>query len=151
MQKGENFHPHCPLGGMSRRVERILVRTFVAVALTVGLLASAMAPVPRNASGSHVLPAIALEHIGLYRLEVALLAFYGGLLLGTPVFSGLVRGRLPTEISARRAKFAEEAKQSDELAEATIRELWQTMSRLGERISAAEAEIDQLQDEGDNR
>jgi len=60
-------------------------------------------PVPED------LPAIAIRQPGLYRLEVALLIFYGWLLLLTPAFSGLIRGRLPIEISTRGANAHREA------------------------------------------
>jgi hypothetical protein len=91
---------------MAERHTRKLIRIFVGAALCAALIASASVPVPVD------LPAISFHQAALYRLEVALLVFYGGLLLITPAFSGLIRGRLPTEISARGAKFSEEADRS---------------------------------------
>ncbi|HEX5984423.1 MAG TPA: hypothetical protein VFY69_09480 [Solirubrobacterales bacterium] len=130
---------------MVSSAERNLVRIFVAVALCGALVACASVPVPED------LPAIAFRQTGLYRLEVALLVFYGGLLLVTPVISGLIRGRLPTEISTRGAKFAEEV-QSDELTEAALRRLRRTVDRLADRVTAVEGEIDRQQAKGgDNR
>jgi hypothetical protein len=129
---------------MADSAERNLVRIFVATALCVALVACASVPVPED------LPTIAFRQAGLYRLEVALLVFYGVLLLVTPVFSGLIRGRLPTEISARGAKFAEDA-QSDELTEAALRRLRRTVDRLADRVTAVESEIDRQQQDGDNR
>jgi hypothetical protein len=88
----------------------------------------------------------------LYRLEVSLLAFYGCLLLITPAFSGLIRGRLPTEISTRGAKFAEEADRSERLTDAKIDGLELATETLAEGLTAAHAEIKQLREEavGDN-
>ena len=85
-----------------------------------------------------------LEQAALYRLEVALAVFYGCLLLATPAYSGLVRGRLPTEISTRGAKFADEADQTVEQDEAAIKELRASLS-LGSKLAAhARADIDLL-------
>jgi hypothetical protein len=61
---------------------------------------------------------------------VALLIFYGALLLITPAFSGLVRGRLPIEISTSGAKFAAEAERTTELDEVAIRKLEETTTDL---------------------
>ena len=71
--------------------------------MAVAFLSCVAVPIPHDPQGDPALPAVAFEQVGLYRLEVGLLAFYGGLLLITPAFSGLVRGRLPIEISARGA------------------------------------------------
>jgi hypothetical protein len=101
-------------------------------------------PVPRDAKGDLALPAVAFEQVGLYRLEVALLVFYGGLLLITPAFSGLIWGRLPTEISARGAKFAEGADRSAALNEAKIEELKRTTSALTEGLATVHLEIERL-------
>lgn len=79
---------------------RTLVRILIGAALSLAL-AAALFPLPED------LPAVALGQTGLYRLEVALAAFYGLLLLVTPVYAGLAAGRLPIEISTRGAKFAE--------------------------------------------
>lgn len=69
------------------------------------------------------------------------------LLLITPAFSGLIRGRLPTEISTRGARFAEEADQSAELTDAKIKGLERTTDALAERLIDAHAEIVQLRGE----
>ncbi len=55
---------------------------------------------------------MALGQVVVYRLEVLLALVYGGLLLLTPLFQGLLYGRLPIELSHRGAKWpppAEEA------------------------------------------
>jgi hypothetical protein len=117
---------------------RNLVRALVGAALCVAVAACAALPVPKD------LPAIALEQAALYRLEVALAAFYGCLLLATPTYSGLVQGRLPIEISTRGAKFAGEADQTVERDEATIEKLEQGMAALDAGLSEAQIEIDLL-------
>lgn len=114
------------------------------MALCVALAACAAAPVPED------LPAVALQQAGLYRLEVALLVFYCGLLLITPAFSGLIHGRLPVEISVRGAKFEEKADHSVEAAEARVEELEQRITDLADGLTAASIEIKQLQKDSDN-
>jgi hypothetical protein len=49
------------------------------------------------------LPAIAMGQVPVYRLEILLALVYGGMLLLTPFFQGVVHGRLPIEISHRGA------------------------------------------------
>jgi hypothetical protein len=122
---------------MSSRIERTLIRILIGAALCVGILTAALAP-------SAALPAIAFGQPGLYRLEVALLAFYCFLLLITPAFSGLVRGRLPVEISTRGARFAEDAGHSAALDEVTIRRLEKTTDDLAQALADAQIEIGRL-------
>jgi hypothetical protein len=125
-------------------IERFLVRVLMAIALSLALLAFAFAPVPVDAKGRLDLPAFAFEQPGLYRMEVALLVFYGNLLLVTPALSGLIRGRLPIEISARGARFAEEADQSVARGEAAIRDMEETAGELDRRLTDAQLEIKRL-------
>lgn len=127
------------------RLERSLVRVLVALALSTALLASLLMPVPssRDAKGDSDLPTIAFEQTGLYRLEMALLVFYGELLLVTPAFSGLIWGRLPTEISVRGAKFVG-ADQSTATNRAAVKELEQTTRKLTEGLKIANVEIKRL-------
>jgi hypothetical protein len=129
---------------MSRHLERALVRILIGAALCVALLASALVPVPEDAAGNALLPATAFNQAGLYRLEIALLVFYGVLLLVTPAFLGLARGRLPIEISVRGARFEEKTNQSVELTEAKIEELKQKTQDLADALTVATFEIDQL-------
>lgn len=128
------------------RLERGLIRILVALAVTIAVLASLLLPVPRDEKGDPALPAVALEQSGLYRLEMALLVFYGELLLVTPAFSGLIWGRLPTEISMRGAKFPEGADQPVATNRATIKELEQATWRLTERLDIANLEIKRLKE-----
>jgi hypothetical protein len=123
---------------MASRTERLLIRVLIGAALCVAVLVSTLTPAPPS------LPAVTFEQAGLYRLEVALLVFYGCLLLMTPAFSGLARGRLPTEISVRGAKFEEKAEDSVEVAEARIEELEQRITDLADGLTAADIEIDRL-------
>jgi hypothetical protein len=128
------------------RLERSLVRILVALALTGAVLSLLLVPVPRDEKGDPDLPSVALEQVGLYRLEVALLAFYGELLLVTPAFSGLIWGRLPTEISMRGAKFAEEADQSADSHRAAVNELERITDGLTEELDIANFEIKMLKE-----
>ncbi|HET7418388.1 MAG TPA: hypothetical protein VFJ61_12265 [Solirubrobacterales bacterium] len=128
---------------MSEQRMRHLVRVLVGAALGTALLACVAIPVPDD------LPAIALRQQGLYRLEVALLTFYGWLLLVTPAFSGVVRGRLPIEISTRGAKFAEEASESTKVTRQALERLEETTKSLADDLVEANREIDHLK-RGDN-
>lgn len=115
---------------------RMLVRFLVGAAFIFALVAGTVFPVPADP------PAVALEQASIYRLEVALAAFYGLLLLATPAYSGMVMGRLPTEISTRGAKFASEAEHAVERDEATIRRLERGIAELRIGLSKAQAKID---------
>jgi hypothetical protein len=117
---------------------RAVVRVLVSGALCVALAACSVLPVPAH------LPAVALGQPSLYRLEIALAAFYGCLLLVTPAYSGLVAGRLPIEISTRGARFAAEADQTAERDENTISELRLNISQVVDGLSEAMIEIDRL-------
>lgn len=119
-------------------VERLFVRILVAIVLCVALLSFILVPVPTD------LPPPAFDQTSLYRLEIALMFFYGTLLLVTPAFSGLIRGRLPTEISTRGAKFVEEADQSAARDAAAIRELEETVRDLEQRLTETDLEIRRL-------
>lgn len=125
---------------MASQTERTLVRILIGAALCVAIITAVFAPISD-------LPAVALGQPWLYRLEISLLAFYGCLLLITPVFSGLIRGQLPTEISTRGARFAEEADRSAELTDAKIKGLERTTDALAERLIDAHAEIERLRGE----
>lgn len=118
--------------------ERLFIRILVSVCLSIALLAFVVLPIPAD------LPPPAFEQVGLYRLEAALLVFYGSLLLVTPAFSGLIRGRLPTEISVRGAKFKEETDQSANRNEVTIKRLEQRVRHLDDRLTLTQIELNQL-------
>lgn len=122
-ERGGEFRAQQPSLGMASQTQRTFVRILIGAALSVAIVTAARAP-------ASALPAFALGQIWLYRLEVSLLAFYGCLLLITPAFSGLIRGRLPIEISTRGAKFAEE-----------------TIGDLSQAIANAQIEIGQLREQ----
>lgn len=110
----------------------------------IALAALVTAPIPGD------LPAASLGQPGLYRLEVALLFFYGALLLITPAFSGLVRGRLPIEISTRGAKFAEETGLTSERHESAIEELERMIKVHSEALDGVELGIERLEEQMDS-
>jgi hypothetical protein len=127
-------------------VERLFIRILVTIALCLALVALVLAPLPVDAQGNPDLPAPAFEQVSLYRLEVALLVFYGELLLVTPVFSGLAHSRLPIEISTRGAKFAEWADQSAAQDEAAIMHLEGITKQLTGELDDAKIHIDTLKE-----
>jgi hypothetical protein len=122
-------------------VKRLAIRILVAFMVCVAFAAFAATPIPKDQNNNPALPAVALQQVELYRLEVALAVFYGGLLLVTPAFSGLVGGRLPIEISARGARFADEAEYSAELSDTAIKELRQATNDLKAGLAAANMKI----------
>jgi hypothetical protein len=132
-------------------VKRLSIRVIVALVICLGIAAFALTPIPVDANDDPVLPAVALEQVVLYRLEVALMVFYGGLLLITPAFSGLIDGRLPIEISARGARFAERADRSVDSTEWALRDLEQATADLGEALSRATSEIKLLKRAADDK
>jgi len=125
--------------------ERLFVRILVSVCLCIALVGFVLVPIPSD------LPSPAFGQVSLYRLETALMFFYGALLLVTPAFSGLARGRLPIEISTRGAKFAEEADQSAALNRAAIEKLEKATKRLAQEQVTANAEIQRLKKGRDSR
>lgn len=132
-------------------IERSTVRALVAITLAIAVLAFIAVPLPKNQDGETALPAVALAQPDLYRLEVALLVFYGGLLLLTPAFSGMIRGRLPTEISARGAKFVEEVDQSVAITQKAIKELERSTNDLADELDLANLGIEQLKQGKDRK
>lgn len=104
--------------------ERLFVRILVATVLCIALLSFVLVPVPTD------LPPPAFDQTSLYRLEIALMFFYGTLLLVTPAFSGL--------------KFVEEADQSAARDAAAIRELEETARDLEQRLTETDLEIRRL-------
>lgn len=98
------------------------VRLATTAVFIVATAVAATTPAPSD------LPAIALGQVAVYRVEILLALVYGGLLLLTPFFQGVLHGRLPIEISHRGAK-------------------WQEQSPLEEaerKISSLEEELDTL-------
>ncbi|MGN6276516.1 MAG: hypothetical protein ACTHNP_11410 [Solirubrobacterales bacterium] len=118
----------------------------MALALTGAILSLLLMPIPKDAKGDPDLPAVALQQVDLYRLEMALLVFYSELLLVTPAFSGLIWGRLPTEISMRGAKFAEDSDRSADSNRAAVKRLERATGKLDDELKIASFEIKRLKE-----
>jgi hypothetical protein len=116
------------------RAGRWLVRLLVLVLFVAAVSFAIAFEIPVDDEGNAKLPAIALEKEVVYRLEVLLALIYGGLLLLTPLFYGLWRGRLPIEISHRGAKWAEAADQTLEKAQAAIKTLQEDATELRSKL-----------------
>lgn len=128
------------------------VRLLVLAIVAAALVTAACIGVPSKQEGGERvddLPAVALGQVAVYRLEIFLLVFYGGLLVLVPVYRGLVGGRLPTEISARGAKFAEEAAGSIEATQELVEELDERLRGVEAGVLRARLDIDQIADERD--
>jgi hypothetical protein len=132
-------------------VRRLSIRILVALALCAACWTFIAVQIPRDTRDHPDLPAVALEQPALYRLEVALVVFYGGLLLVTPTFSGLIEGRLPIEISARGARFAERADQSAESTDRAVRAMEQKVVDLSERLTEIASEFQSPRTSDDKR
>lgn len=117
---------------------RPLIRLLVGAALCAALASSAFVPVPES------LPAVAFSQPGIYRLEAALLVFYGTLLLVTPAYSGLAWGRLPIEISTHGAKFFEGADRSAFLNETAMTKMRGRTATLAQALADTETEVERL-------
>jgi hypothetical protein len=119
-------------------LERSAVRALVGGVAALAILSFILVKPPST------LPATALNQKTIYHLEVALLVFYGGLLLLTPAFWGVIRGRLPTEISSRGAKYAEDVGQAAEIAEKRIDGQLKATEKLASDFLQARVDIDRL-------
>lgn len=75
------------------------------VRLAIGALALAATCFAASATTPKALPSVALHQELVYRGELFLVILYGGLLVATPVLRGLLSGLLPTEITARGARY----------------------------------------------
>lgn len=137
--EGGEASPTSPYRGMN---ERLLVRIFVGIALGLAILAFVFLPIPVGADEEPVLPALALQQPVLYRMEVGLAAFYGGLLILTPAFAGLVRGQLPIEISARGARFADSADDAFDNLEKTVASLTKKLSLVAQDVESLKRAVD---------
>lgn len=86
-------------------VERWLVRVATAGLFVAAVWITVALKAPEK------LPGVALGQESVFQAEVLLALIYAGLLLLTPLFYGLLRGRVPIEISHRGAKWAVEAEE----------------------------------------
>ncbi len=95
-----------------------------------------------SGSEEDTLPAIALDQPVIYRSEICLGVFYLGLLILVPLYYGVVRGRFPTEISARGARFAaDEISGSLDVAEKKIEQLDQRLVVAEGLIALTRSEV----------
>lgn len=127
--------------------ERIAIRVATGSLLLTALVVSAWLDPPTvvRAGGDVVkLPDVALGQEALYRLEVGLVAFYGGLFVLVPLFFGVIRGRLPTEISARGATFGADVDESVKEAQALVDDLDRRIEYAESRLARDRLNIDQL-------
>jgi hypothetical protein len=115
--------------GKSR--EHLLVATAVALLFTIALIITVFAVHPEQ---KH-LPNIAYRSVPLFKFEVFIALFYGGLLILLPLYRGVVSGLLPDEISLRGAKFT--------------REVTTGVEKLEDRIHLLETEGDKQRREAD--
>lgn len=93
------------------------------------------------------LPSVALQQELLYRGELFLVTFYGGLLLATPIIRGVVSGLLPTEITARGAKYdPEQISGSLQQAEDRIAQLEKTVTAGSGQLARLHARVKQLEE-----
>jgi len=127
----------------SKHSVRVLVLAVVLVAMAVAVV---VAVPSKREDGRAVddLPAVALGQVAVYRLEVFLIVFYGGLLILVPAYRGLVAGRLPSEISARGAKFAEETADSIETTQKLVAELDRGLRAAEASLLRAHLKIDRI-------
>jgi hypothetical protein len=129
---------------------REAVRWIIVALLVAAIGVSATVRIPTRASGSDQivdLPDVALGQPAIYRLELFLMAFYGGLLIATPVYRAVIDGHLPIEISARGAKFAEETAGSINRIETTVDELRDRLLETEVKTTRNDVNIDQLAEE----
>jgi hypothetical protein len=123
------------------------IRLMIGALLVAALVTALAVAVPTVGSGAGEqvdLPSVALGQESLYRVEIFLLVFYGGLLIGTPAFRGIVGGRLPTKISARGAEFAEETAQTIAEAQKLVEELRSELQTERANAVRTRLNIDQI-------
>jgi hypothetical protein len=131
---------------------RLLVRTVTGALLLLSAIVALAVAVPTKTGSSGrktaALPSVALGQSSLYRVEVGLAVFYGGLIVLTPVFYGLVKGRPPIEVSARGAKFSEDVAQNVDRsikdAQALADQLKNDVRSAQFQLARARLNIDQL-------
>jgi len=127
--------------------QRWSIRLLVGALTFAALLVAVKVSLPTKVvDGKEVvsLPTVAIGQEILYRIEVGVLLFYGGLVVLTPVFRGMILGRLPIEISARGAKFAEEVDESIGATQALVAAHQQQIAALETQALRSRLNIDQL-------
>jgi|tagenome__1003787_1003787.scaffolds.fasta_scaffold20942560_2 hypothetical protein len=123
-------------------IGRAVIRVFIGALAVASLFFAWQLDVPKT------LPSVALGQEFVYRAQIFLLAFYAGLLVVTPLFQGIWRGRLPTEISARGAKYdPEEVAASLKSTQERIDKLDKTLGTDVGALISTKAELQKLSDE----
>lgn len=119
------------------RAQRWIVRIAVGVLISVSVYFATIFAIPHHAH----LPSVALGQPLIYRIEICLAIAYGGLLLLTPLFHGVLRGALPIEIGQGGAKWPQAASAAntalDEL-DASVKTLQHDSTDLLSRVVALE-------------
>jgi hypothetical protein len=135
--------------GARRDASRWSIRIIVGLILLAAVVAATLIDIPTTGGTTPKpdLPSIALGQEVIYRLEIFLVAFYSGLLIATPAYRGIVSGRLPIEVSARGAKFAEDAAGSIEETQKLVEELRERLRQSEATVARSRLNIDQLAEE----
>jgi hypothetical protein len=123
-----------------------MIGLLLTVALAAAVAIAATAPLPvRRERGREVsdLPSVALGNAAVYRIQIGLIVLYGGLLILTPVYRGVVRGTLPTEVSARGAKFGEDVDDAVLKVEERVKELEGRANQLSADLATVRIETPQ--------
>ena len=123
------------------------IRAVVGVLVIAATVVAISAQIPMKSVGPAAqpdLPSIALGQESIYRIEIFLAVFYGGLLIATPAYRGLVSGRLPIEVSTRGAKFAEDAADSIEETQKLVEELRERLRKSEATVARTRLNVDQL-------
>jgi len=119
------------------------------VRLAIGALAVAALYFAVTADRPAQLPSVALKQELVYRCELFLVVLYGGLLAATPVLRGVLSGLLPTEITARGARYDREQlsgglqqaqERIDQLAD-VVKATSGQLARLHKRIKQIEKRV----------
>jgi hypothetical protein len=128
--------------------DRVDVPPRCVVRLVVGALALAALYFVATADAPAQLPSVALKQEFVYRGELLLVIMYGGLLIATPVVRGVVSGLLPTEITARGAKYdAEQVSGGLKQAEDRIDQLNEVVEASSGHIAHLSAELARLREQ----
>jgi hypothetical protein len=130
-----------------------LIRAVVFVLAVASIVIASSMSLPTAIRGAppeieRRLPSVALGQQAIYRLEVGLAVFYGGLIAFTPLYYGLVRGRVPIEISARGARFSEDAVERVRTSVGSSDEdlvlVRNRLDRVEQKLLHAQLDIDQI-------
>jgi hypothetical protein len=133
------------LGGMDRepdsdeqQLEETGVPPTPVVRLAIGALTLIALYFALTAERPAELPSVALKQELVYRCELFLVVFYGGLLAVTPVLRGVLAGLLPTEITARGARYDREQ------VSAGLRQAQERIDQLADVVQATSGQLARL-------